>query len=285
MVLVNVCDLWKRAIVTVINYVTIAVVYPGMVNGLQDNHMRGGQSVIYAVEEDRMDYVSTHQNDIRSDHLSGFYDAFGRGDLFGIASCSKIILPSSFTVLYTIEFQKRGLPHCHTLLWVDPKDKIETAELSVELPNPQEDPSEHRLLKPGLDEEEQRRSQEFADWLLHVGDGELRKPDEEDADDTCWLDILAHFCVTPDKKAIPAGRDTSKIEMLYPPEYLNTIKFPGFSPHELYLKVGSPMMLLRNVNLSGGLCNGTRMIVRSLSAVHDFDAIVDQKCQEPSWLP
>ncbi|GKF52114.1 hypothetical protein Tco_0148581, partial [Tanacetum coccineum] len=41
----------KRVIITVINYVTIAVVYPGMVNGLQDNHMRGGQSVIYAVEE------------------------------------------------------------------------------------------------------------------------------------------------------------------------------------------------------------------------------------------
>ncbi|GJZ68543.1 DNA helicase [Tanacetum coccineum] len=57
-----------------------------------------------------------------------------------------------------------------------------------------------QLLKPSLAEEEQRRSQEFADWLLHVGDGELRKPDEEDADDTCWLDILAHFCVTPDKK-------------------------------------------------------------------------------------
>ncbi|GJT08692.1 nucleic acid-binding, OB-fold protein [Tanacetum coccineum] len=40
--------------------------------------------------------------------------------------------------------------------------------------------------------------------------------------------------------------------------------FPGLSPHKLELKVGSPIMLLRNVNLSGGLCNRTRMIVRSL---------------------
>ncbi|GJU73232.1 nucleic acid-binding, OB-fold protein [Tanacetum coccineum] len=39
--------------------------------------------------------------------------------------------------------------------------------------------------------------------------------------------------------------------------------FPGLPPHELELKVVSPIMLLRNVNLSGGLCNRTRMIVRS----------------------
>ncbi|GKA90433.1 DNA helicase [Tanacetum coccineum] len=50
-----------------------------------------------ALEQDRMDYAHTHQNDIRSDHLSGLYDAIGRGDLFETASGSKIILPTSFT--------------------------------------------------------------------------------------------------------------------------------------------------------------------------------------------
>ncbi|GJS69271.1 DNA helicase [Tanacetum coccineum] len=64
--------------------------------------------------------------------------------------------------------------------------------------------------------------------------------------------------------AIPMDRETSEAEMLYPMEYLNTITFPGFSPHELQLKVGLPIILLRNVNLYGGLCNSTRMIVRSL---------------------
>ncbi|GKD38019.1 DNA helicase, partial [Tanacetum coccineum] len=62
-------------------------------------------------------------------------------------------------------------------------------------------------------------------------------------------------------EAIPIGRETSKIEMLYLKEYLNTMAFPGFLPHELELKVGSPIMLIRIVNLSGGLCNRTRMIV------------------------
>ncbi|GJU87513.1 DNA helicase [Tanacetum coccineum] len=65
-------------------------------------------------------------------------------------------------------------------------------------------------------------------------------------------------------EAIPMGRETSETDMLYPMEYLNIITFPGFPPYELQLKVGSPIMLLRNVNLSGGLCNGTRMIVISL---------------------
>nr|GEW19369.1 nucleic acid-binding, OB-fold protein [Tanacetum cinerariifolium] len=57
-------------------------------------------------------------------------------------------------------------------------------------------------------------------------------------------------------EATPMGGETSETNMLYPLEYLNTITFFGFQPHELQLKVGSPIMLLRNVNLSGGLCNG-----------------------------
>ena len=61
--------------------------------------------------------------------------------------------------------------------------------------------------------------------------------------------------------AIPVGNSGAETEMLYPPEYINTFKLPGFPPHELQLKVGSPVMMLMNVSLAGGLCNGTRMIV------------------------
>lgn len=48
-------------------------------------------------------------------------------------------------VLYIVEFQKRGLPHCHTLLWVSSSSKIENGEdvdryISVELPDPAIDP-------------------------------------------------------------------------------------------------------------------------------------------------
>nr|GEY20145.1 DNA helicase [Tanacetum cinerariifolium] len=78
-------------------------------------------------------------------------------------------------------------------------------------------------------------------------------------------------------EAIPMGKETIETELLYPMEYLNTITFPGFPPHELELKVGSPIMLLRNVNLSGGLCNGTRMILKSLKSKLIEAQIIRQK--------
>ncbi|GKB04484.1 DNA helicase [Tanacetum coccineum] len=180
-----------------------------------------------------------------------------------------------------------------------------------------------RLLRSDLNDEEQRRSEIFAKWLLDVGNGEIGEPDEQDDQDSCWITIPPEYRVSNDAtgmselidfiydettlktptagalqektimcskndtadavnakilsriegqgrtyiskdEAIPQGKETSETEMLYQMEYLKTITFPGFPPHELHLKVGSPIMLLRNVNLSGGLCNGTRMIVTSL---------------------
>ena len=39
------------------------------------------------------------------------------------------------------------------------------------------------------------------------------------------------------------------------------MKFPGLPSHKLTLKVGAPIMLLRNINQTKGLCNGNRMIL------------------------
>ena len=64
--------------------------------------------------------------------------------------------------------------------------------------------------------------------------------------------------------AIPLADNRADTEMLYPDDYLNTFKLPGFPPHLLELKIGAPVMLLRNVTIAGGLCNGTRMIVTQL---------------------
>jgi hypothetical protein len=53
-------------------------------------------------------------------------------------------------------------------------------------------------------------------------------------------------------------------ELLYPPEFLHSITINNFPHHELDLKVGVPVMLLRNINQSLGLCNGTRLLVTRL---------------------
>ncbi|KAF7136538.1 hypothetical protein RHSIM_Rhsim08G0134900 [Rhododendron simsii] len=47
----------------------------------------------------------------------------------------------------------------------------------------------------------------------------------------------------------------------YPNEYLNSLDPPGLPPFKLELKVRSPIILLRNIALKDGLCNGTRMMV------------------------
>ena len=52
---------------------------------------------------------------------------------------------------------------------------------------------------------------------------------------------------------------------MFPPEYLHTINPPGFAPHELRLKVGIPIILLRNVSPALGLANGTRLVTMHLS--------------------
>ncbi|PWA41444.1 hypothetical protein CTI12_AA476010 [Artemisia annua] len=66
------------------------------------------------------------------------------------------------------------------------------------------------------------------------------------------------------EKATPHGNDGGEAKLLYPTEYVNTLKFEGLPPHRIELKIGTPTMLLRNVNLVGGLCNDTRMIVIQL---------------------
>ncbi|GJY15393.1 DNA helicase [Tanacetum coccineum] len=65
-------------------------------------------------------------------------------------------------------------------------------------------------------------------------------------------------------EAIPHGNDGGETELLYPPEYQNSLNFGGLPPSRLELKAGTPIILLRNLNLIGGLCNGTRMIVTQL---------------------
>ena len=50
----------------------------------------------------------------------------------------------------------------------------------------------------------------------------------------------------------------------WPIEFLNTITPSGAPPHHLRLKVGMPIIILRNISPSRGLCNGTRLKILQL---------------------
>ena len=52
--------------------------------------------------------------------------------------------------IYVIEYQKRGLPHAHILIWIKPEDKVRPDDIdrviSAEIPDPESDPELHRLV-------------------------------------------------------------------------------------------------------------------------------------------
>nr|XP_017245284.1 PREDICTED: uncharacterized protein LOC108216935 [Daucus carota subsp. sativus] len=62
-------------------------------------------------------------------------------------------------------------------------------------------------------------------------------------------------------KAEDFGGTASDLNFAFPPEYLNSYNIPGLPPHQMDLKVGVAVMLMRNLNQTLGLCNGTRMMV------------------------
>ena len=52
----------------------------------------------------------------------------------------------------------------------------------------------------------------------------------------------------------------------FPTEFLNRLDISGMPPHLLKLKKGSIVMLLRNLNIDRGLCNGVRMLILDLQS-------------------
>ena len=74
------------------------------------------------------------------------------------------------------------------------------------------------------------------------------------------LSLMAgHIVELPSADAVQSAKDGE--EVLFPVEFLNTIHPQGMPPHLLNLKIGAPVILLRNLNPSMGLCNGTRLTI------------------------
>ncbi|XP_031091013.1 uncharacterized protein LOC115996011 [Ipomoea triloba] len=61
-----------------------------------------------------------------------------------------------------------------------------------------------------------------------------------------------------------ADGSNSVLSDVHTPEFLSTIRAFGLPNHSLTLKVGSPVMLMRNIDHTLGLCNGTRLVVTKL---------------------
>ena len=171
-------------------------------------------------------------------------------------------------------------------------------------------------LSAGTNSQEKREIQEFADWILNIGEGKIGGkndgestvefsddmliPDSEDRVGSIIRETYPDFranlwnpeffheraILAPthemvdviNKKMLdqidgeakvyyssdtvsPADSDSCFIEEAYTSEFLNSLKISGVPHHELTLKVGAPVMCMRNIDQRAGLCNGTRMQV------------------------
>ncbi|XP_038716065.1 uncharacterized protein LOC120009516 [Tripterygium wilfordii] len=181
-----------------------------------------------------------------------------------------------------------------------------------------------RLSIIGLTEEEKSQMNNFARWLLDIGEGKVeakRLNDEEEY--ASWIKIPDSMLILSEKgdveditseiydkldmfykeakylkerailtatneavdvintkvlSLIPSEEKnylsfdsiskeagaSSEDDILYPTEFLNSLSFPGVPNHQLSLKINTPVMLLRNINQSMGLCNGTRLMIKRL---------------------
>lgn len=94
---------------------------------------------------------------------------------------------------------------------------------------------------------------------------------------TSYIYIL--YCSYTNKSTIIAGEETEYLSAdsvdrseandgnfyeVLTPEFLNSLRTSGLPNHRIKLKVGTPVMLMRNIDQAQGLCNGTRLIIAKL---------------------
>jgi len=81
------------------------------------------------------------------------------------------------------------------------------------------------------------------------------------------LEKLAGNTATLESADSVISGDELPNENIYPIEFLNTLTPSGMPPHSLQIKVGAPIILLRNLNQKEGLVNGTRL---KLTNIHRY---------------
>ncbi|XP_062520112.1 uncharacterized protein LOC134195086 [Corticium candelabrum] len=98
-------------------------------------------------------------------------------------------------------------------------------------------------------------AEEFLSMLLSIGNGELT------ADESGLVTIPPGCGELVNGVEAISGKVFPNLD--YPTDFLNSLDLSGMPPHNLKLKVGCPVMLLRNLD-APDLFNGTRLIIKQI---------------------
>ena len=90
-----------------------------------------------------------------------------------------------------------------------------------------------------------------------------RNDDVDDINFKILRDFTGEEKIYHSADSIQAGEDADMT--MYPVEYLNSINISGMPLSKLRLKVGCPIMILRNLNPMEGVCNGSRGIITRMT--------------------
>ncbi|KAL5264901.1 hypothetical protein ACHWQZ_G005851 [Mnemiopsis leidyi] len=188
------------------------------------------------IEGSRLDWVRNNQRAIRAEKYSGLIDANGQNDLQNAGR--RIILPP--TVYGSPRFYHEKFQDAMAIV-----RKFGKPDLFLTFTcNPQ-----WQEIQEALNEGESYTDR--PDLCVRVF---KMKMDELLSDLTC-LHVMGKV-----KAYTPLEEDSH----LYPLEYIHTLIPSGVPPHELKLKKGCPIMLMRNFDPYKGHCNGTKYIVVNL---------------------
>ncbi|XP_076959697.1 uncharacterized protein LOC143635851 [Bidens hawaiensis] len=158
---------------------------------------------------------------------------------------------------------------CSSYIWSECNVLTLTKNLRLTMGTPSSDVEETRL---------------FAKWILDIGEGTIGGPNDGVATIDIPDDLLIKDSVDPISKLFDFvypdilqnyenqhySQDrvilapTNEIVDVINDKLLNGLRISGLPNHKLVLKVGVPVMLLRNLNQKEGLCNGTRLHIISL---------------------
>jgi hypothetical protein len=119
---------------------------------------------------------------------------------------------------------------------------------------------------------------EFNQFTLHEQCGTILTSLNSDVDmvNTMAIRLMRPDTATIELTSIDTVVDESNGDsaIIYPTEFLNSIDLPGIPPHKLGVKVGAPIICLRNIDAKRGLCNGTRCIIKSIISLRLLEATI-----------